>query len=272
MKHIALSCLSVGLLFSQRASADLSLETESARILAPGKVEISAAAEFQTSNSNGDEFALPLAIEIGVLPRLEILIEPIALVIINPENGKKTNGIGDTEITANYLAFDEREFLPAIAFGLEWKVPTARKPDIGTKKSDFAFYIIGSKRFGDLDVSANLNYTIIGEPKNVNVKNTWAVALSGDYKLNATWDAFAEASYTSSAANNSGSESVCTSSCATTNGESGAGGASAEVGGSERIGTVGVRAHLLPGFDVFGSASYDNAHATLLRAGLTWRF
>ena len=101
MKHIALSCLSIGLLFCQRASADLSLETESARILAPGKVEVSAAAEFQTSNSNGDEFALPLAIEIGVLPRLEILIEPVALVIINPENGEKTDGIGDTEITAN---------------------------------------------------------------------------------------------------------------------------------------------------------------------------
>ena len=210
---LSASMLLASMLLASRAHADLSLETESARVLAPGKVELSAAAEYQTSNNNGDEFALPLAIEIGVLPRVEVLIEPTLLVSINPENGKKSNGVGDTELTVNYLAFDESARLPAVAFGLEWKVPTARKIEIGTKKSDFAFYIIASKRFGDLDVNANLTYTLIGEPKNVSVKNTWAVSVSGDYTLNATWDAFAEATYTSSAVSKSGGENACTGVC-----------------------------------------------------------
>ena len=60
---------------SSGARADLSLETESARTLAPGKVEVSAAGEYQTAKDGG-EVALPLAIDIGVLPRLEVLIEP----------------------------------------------------------------------------------------------------------------------------------------------------------------------------------------------------
>ena len=256
-------------LASSFARADLSLETESARILAPGKVEVSAATEFQTSNNSGDEFALPLAIEIGVLSRVELLIEPTVLVSISPETGKKVNGVGDTELTVNCLAFDETESLPAIAFGLEWKAPTARELDIGTKKSDFAFYVIGSKRIGALGVNAHLTYTIIGEPKDVSVKNTWAVSVSGDYKLSPTWDVFAEATGTSSAANGSSSEN---------GGGGGEGGgasngtATAEVGGSETIGTVGVRAHLATSLDLFGSLSYDNSHAALLRTGMTWRF
>ena len=49
-------------------------------------------------------------------------------------------------------------------------------------------------------------------------------------------------------------------------------GARAEVAGVELIGTVGVRHHLNSHLDLFGSASFDNAHATLIRTGLTVKF
>ena len=277
MKTIALLWISAGCLLGTTARADLSLETESARFIAPGQVSVSTAAEYQLAK-DGDEYALPLAIEIGVLPRLELLIEPVILVGISPETGKKIHGVGDTELTVNYLLFEERDQLPAIALGLEWKAPTARKLDIGTKKSDFAFYVIASKRFGDFDVNANLTYTVLGEPTNVSVKNTWAVSASGEYHLSAMWDLYGEATYTSSARGGSGSGAEASPDrfalpVSTRSGlESGSGTATAEVGSSETIGTIGARAHLLSHLDVFGSVSYDNAKATLLRAGFTWRF
>ena len=46
----------------------------------------------------------------------------------------------------------------------------------------------------------------------------------------------------------------------------------AEVGGKEIIGTMGLRHHLLPNLDLFGSLSYDNADAKHFRAGFTWKF
>ena len=46
----------------------------------------------------------------------------------------------------------------------------------------------------------------------------------------------------------------------------------AEVGGVELIGTVGVRHHLAPSVDVFGSISYDNMDAKLFHTGFTWKF
>ena len=64
------------------AHGDLSMETETARVLSPGHVEVGTAFEFQTSPA-GEEYALPMAIEFGVLPRLEALIEPVAVTSIN---------------------------------------------------------------------------------------------------------------------------------------------------------------------------------------------
>src|SRR3984893_9662979 len=65
------------------AHGDLAMETETARVLSPGRVEVGTAFEFQTSPA-GEEYALPMAIEFGVLPRLEALIEPVALPSSQP--------------------------------------------------------------------------------------------------------------------------------------------------------------------------------------------
>ena len=283
--HALLALLAGGsLLRPTAAHADLSFETETARVLAPGKFELSMAGEYQHSRDGG-EFALPLALEMGVLPRLELLIEPTPYVGIYPKGEKKIHGFGDIEVTVNFLAFDEREFLPAIAFAVEVKAPTARNLNIGTRKADVAFYLIGSKRFGDLDVHANVSYTIIGKPTGVNVKNTWALSLAGEYKLNPKWDVFAEITYTTSArgplsnggaaAGDGADTAVVTPTSAASEGGSTAligGTAVAEVGGTELIGTVGVRHHLSTSIDVFGSFSYDNADAKLFRTGFTWKF
>ena len=278
-----LALLGAGALLPAAARADLSLETETARVLAPGKFEISMAGEYQHSRDGG-EFALPLALEIGVLPRLELLIEPTPHVGIYPKGEKKIHGVGDIEVTATFLAVKEQTCLPAIAFAVEWKAPTARNLNIGTRKNDFAFYLIASKRFGPLDVHANVAYTVLGKPAGVNVKNTWSLALAGDYKLTDKWDLFGEVMYITSARGalsrppSGFGESVDGAVVPALGGGSEGGTPStggtaiAEVGGVELIGTVGVRHHLTSNLDVFGSFSYDNADAKLFRTGFTIKF
>jgi 3,4-dihydroxy-2-butanone 4-phosphate synthase len=56
-----------GWLLLNEADADLSLETETARLLQPGHVELSLAGEYQHSREGG-ELAVPLAFEAGLLP------------------------------------------------------------------------------------------------------------------------------------------------------------------------------------------------------------
>ena len=235
--------------------ADLSFETETARMLVPGKWELSTAGEFQHS-AEGSEFSLPFAAEVGLTPRLALLIEPTPYVTIHTKGQKDVHGVGDTEITATFLGFEENGFLPAIAFGSEVKLPTARNSRIGTKATDYAFYAIASKRLGHVDLHANVSYTFIGKPSGAKPANTWSFALAGDYKLTADWDTFAELIYTTSSLGGSSEGS----------------GAATEIGTDELIGTVGIRRHLARDFVAFGSVSYDNAHASLLRAGLTWSF
>ena len=235
------------------ARADLSLETETARLLAPGHFEVSMAIEYQFARE-GREAALPFAIEAGLLPRLELLIEPTAYVGIFPREGKSAQGMGDVELTLTFLALKEQEYLPAIAVAGEIKFPTASNSQIGTGEYDYTPYFIMSKRFGDLDVHANVSYTFLGTPPGVDVRNTWSFALAGDYKLHRKWDVFAEIMYTTSAGGGEGS------------------GANVEIAGVELIGTAGVRHHLAKHVDLFGSVSFDNAHATLIRTGLTWKF
>lgn len=267
--------------------ADLSLETETARLLAPGHWSFSLAGEYQFSRDGG-EFALPLAIEVGIFERLELLVEPTPYVGIYPKNERKINGFGDTEITVTFLALKERPYVPAMAFAAEVKAPTAGNLNIGTRKIDLALYAIASKQFGILDVHANVAYTILGKPTGVHVRNTWSFALAGDLNVAPKWDLFAEVMYTTSArgpfpktqASNlaDGADSAAaTAVSAETAGDAaptpvGNATAIAEVGGVELIGTLGVRRHVSEHFSVFGSFSYDNADAKLVRIGCTVGF
>jgi hypothetical protein len=100
--------------------------------------------------------------------------------------------------------------------------------------------------------------------------------------MNKQWDVFGEVMYTSS--------SIGSSSAGTSGGGGGEGTAAAvispradvvepggtqttaELTGVETVGTLGLRYHVKPKFDVFGSVSYDNNDASLFPLGMTVRF
>ena len=265
-----LTCLSA------TASADLAIETETARMLKPGGSELSVAGEYQSAEE-GTEFAVPLFYEYGLTPTLELLVEPTLFVGIYPDGERRTQGLGDLEITGTWLLADEQEGRPATAIALEWKAPTARNRAIGTRESDFALYLIGSKHIGDLELHGHVAYTYIGKPTQqpmqpkTDVQNTWSVSLAGEYPLATGWGVFAEATYTSAASESAEGDGASSNAQAETRGSAETG-SSSEIGGAESIGILGVRYRFAPAASMFGSLSYDDSSAALLRLGMTFKF
>lgn len=240
---------------SSLARADLSLETETARLLPPGKFEFSTAFELQHSR-DGEELAVPMAFEFGVFKRLELLIEPVVFTAILPSSkaDREAIGIGDLEATATFLVLEEKKWLPAVAVAGEIKIPTARDKMIGTGETDYTGYFILSKRIGKLDVSGNFGYTVLGKPKGVTLQNIYSWAVSLDYKLTDKFDLLAEVlGNTPSGAKDNANVTT-------------------EATGGEIVGTGGGRYHLRPNIDLFGAVSYDNAQAVSFRSGVTFKF
>jgi len=132
------------ILAGSSAHADLAMETETARVLEPGHFEIGSAFEFQTS-SNGEEFALPMAIEFGVFHHLEVLIEPVPFTSIRPSGGGSATGLGDLETTLTYLVVEEQKYVPALAIAGEIKFPTAGNRQIGSGEYDYRVYAVASR-------------------------------------------------------------------------------------------------------------------------------
>src|SRR5205085_1316719 len=78
------------------------LETETARPVGKGTLELGTNFEYQIS-SEGSELALPMGVEYGFSDRLELLLEPVAYTAIRPKAGLHAAGVGDIELTSTYL-------------------------------------------------------------------------------------------------------------------------------------------------------------------------
>lgn len=257
---IAVSLIVAG----SNALGDLAMETETARVLKPGRIEVGTAFEFQTSPA-GEEYALPMAIEFGVLPRLEALIEPVPFTSIQPNGETSATGVGDLETTLTYLGVEEKQYIPALAIAGEVKFPTAGNSQIGSGEYDYRFYVIASKRFGPVDVHANFGYNVIGSPPGVSTRNPIDVEAGAEWFVHPKFDLFGEINYVGSS---TGSESSAEGGVPLP-GESAV---TPEIAGEELVGSVGVRAHAARHVDVFGSFSYDNNDAKLFRTGVTVKY
>jgi hypothetical protein len=253
---IVLSGLFMGAL-PLSSHAEEPLETETARLPPPGKLEVSLLLEKQTS-STGRESILPFALEYGLKRNMALLIEPVLNTRINPKFGKKAAGRGDTEITLSKLIRPETERRPAIALAGEVKLPTAKNALIGTGKTDFAGYLILSRRQGNLDTHFNLGYTIVGQSvAGTTLNNLYFGALAGDYHVNPKVDVVGEIFGNTAASKDAGD----------------AGGTkTTEVAGSELVGMIGMRYRFSAKNTFFMGLSHDNQKANLFRLGLTRNF
>jgi hypothetical protein len=166
--------------------------------------------------------------------------------------------MGDVEATLTYRFRGESPSVPALALAAEVKIPTARDSLIGTRRTDYAAYLIASKRFGLVDAHFNIGYTIVGKPAGVSLDNVFNIAFAGVYRPNTGVELFGEV--LGSTASGAGEA------------QPGAGGGVVpEAAGNVLVGTLGAGKALGAAL-LYLAVSYDNSHAVLFRPGLTVRF
>ena len=110
-----------------------------------------------------------------------------------------------------------------------------------------------SRRFGAVDLHANLGYSIVGKPAGISVSNLIDFALGGTVPVGPRAIAFAEVLGNTSAAG--GPENS----------------AAPEIAGGELSGTIGYGREISRSLFVSLSTTYDNTHAVMLRPGFTLR-
>jgi hypothetical protein len=257
MARVAVGALAMGvsLLLPQAARAQM-LETETARPLRAGQVELSTGYEFQHS-SEGNEIAVPIGIELGLSNRLGLLVEPMPYTAIRPEVGPSATGVGDLEITASYLFKRESSRLPALSLAFEEKVPTAHSKLIGTGKPDQTVYLIGSKRAGRVDFHANLGYTWVGSPPGQTLSNRATAALATEFSLTPATILYGEvlgSTGVGGEGTNSGTTPI------------------PEAGGDQVFGSLGIAHRFHRGFQLSLGVTRDNVGAVQFRPGLTLWF
>lgn len=259
MNRLTLCCVLLPLLtVTSPALASQPLETETARTPHKGVFQFESTYEIQTS-SEGQERAAPMGLEYGLLDNLELLVEPVLYTSIRPKGGAVVNGIGDLETTLTYRFLPESEGHPAFAVAGEVKLPTAKNRLIGTGKTDYAAYIIASKRIGRTDVHGDLGYTVVGKMPGVSLKNTLNFATAAEYHLSQRTDLVAE--FLANSASTSTPEG------------GGAGGIiTAEASGGELVGMVGGRWKATPLLSLALGVTYDNNNALLVRPGVTFEW
>jgi hypothetical protein len=243
------------LVMSPSRAGGQTLETETARLVPAGGFEVTNNFEFQRS-SEGTETTIPLAFAWGITDRLELLVEPVVYTAIRPKVGPRATGLGDLEMTLSVGLRRETPGGPALAFAGEVKAPTARNVLIGTGKADVAGYLIASKRFGRVDLHANLGYTIVGRPAGLALDNIVNGAVAAVFYLTPHTHFFSEVLASTSAAPNGVPESPT----------------APEVAAGEIVGTIGVAHQVLGRLLLAASVSDDNRGAVLFRPGFVLRF
>jgi len=252
----------VGLVCAIHAPISLTaqiFETETARPLRAGQLEVGAGYEFQHS-SEGNETAIPFALELGITNRFGLLVEPVAYTAIRPKVGQSASGPGDLEITASYLLRNESGRAPAFALAFEEKLPTARNNLIGTGKPDHAAYLIASKRLGRFDTHANLGYTIVGSPSGQTLSNRVMGALASEFSLTPSISLYGEVLASTAAGGGEGAPVAPGTPVVP------------EAYGDEILGTVGIARSFLPGSRFSLGITRDNVGAMQIRPGITLRF
>ena len=235
------------------------LETESARPLRAGQLEIAAGYELQHSRE-GNETAVPFAFEVGLTNRFGLLIEPVPYTAIRPEIGPSAIGPGDLEVTVSYLLWKESRRMPALALAAEEKIPTAHNTLIGTGKADHTAYIIASKLMGRFDTHANVGYTIVGSPRGQSLSNRIMGALATEFAISPGTSIYGEVLGATSAGGGEGTPAVPGAPV------------TPEASGDQIFGTLGISHAFMRGSRFSLGVSRDNVGAMQIRPGITLWF
>jgi hypothetical protein len=142
---------------------------------------IGSAFEYQ-ADSEEKEYGFPFYAEWAFSEAFQLSIEPNYLRI-QPKTGDLVKGWGDMEVCLLYEFLRETRRRPAFAVETLITFPLTTTEQLGSGRVDFTIGGIASRELGPVDLDLNVDYTFVGSPPGVHLKNRLEVALSAEWIL-----------------------------------------------------------------------------------------
>ena len=161
------------------------LSTDDAGTVEKGEFQLEFDFDATRQDNHDREYSPSLTLTYGLLERMDLGIGS-GYFFVHPKEGKKENGLADTELKVKYRLIDEKDWEPAFAITGTLKIPTASESKgLGTGKTDFGINTILTKNLSErLVLHLNLGYTFIGEH---HVGNELNYSLAAQFILTKKW-------------------------------------------------------------------------------------
>ena len=167
----------IAVVASSPAWAGRPLVTEDTGTLAPGAVELEVGLDYlRERDANVVLFPGPLAFNIGLVPRLELTVAVLAL-LVDPDDAPSRAGAGDSATRLKYRFLDETDIMPALMGSVAARFPSG-DADRGLGERGFDVQALGaaSKTFGPVTLTFNGGYTFATDDRDRDVVNVHASA------------------------------------------------------------------------------------------------
>ena len=134
------------------------LETEDAYGVGARGLEAEFGFDYVTVDDAGNEYGPTVVGTYGVLRFLNVAAE-VRFLVVEPEEGDRTSGLGDVVLRAKVAAFGNEEAGPALAFVPEVKLATGdAAKGLGCGTNDFGGLAAFSYAVGPVTLHANAGY------------------------------------------------------------------------------------------------------------------
>jgi len=125
--------------------------------------------------------------------RLQLLVESLVFAKVMPDVGENVSGLGDTDLTASFLAVYPDGPLPAVVPAAKVKLPTAGSDEIGTGETDYSVLLILEKEYGELAVNVETEYVWVGSPADEPLDDQFLYTFTLEYGVSDLLSVYAEA-------------------------------------------------------------------------------
>lgn len=175
---LALALLAPGPAWCHRPMA-----TEETGGLDPGRAELELSAEY-LRDPDDERGTARAALNVGVLPGVQLALT-LARLVVDPVDGSRETGIGDTFVSAKYRLLDEAPDLPALLASVTLRLPTgSAHRGLGDEGVDIATVVAASKTLGPVMVTGNAGYLFATADRDLDL---WLLAGSVEHALTPAW-------------------------------------------------------------------------------------
>jgi hypothetical protein len=172
-------------LFSTSVFAARPLTTDDTGTVEKGKFQLEPGFDFTRQDNHDRELNPSMTLTYGLFERMDVGIGS-GYLFVHPAEGKKENGLADTELKVKYRLMDEKDWIPSFAVTGELKIPTASESKgLGSGKTDFGINVIFTKNLSKRWVfHINAGYTFIGEH---GANNEFNYSVAGEFIISDKW-------------------------------------------------------------------------------------